>query len=207
MPNDADWTGSRADVDRWLVARARLLCGRYRLPRSLAEDLAQATWVRSLHNPGTPSNSIVIKAWLTVALDREIKDRLRRRSRRPTVSAESEESALGAQSGREDDPAALAERDDLVSVLGEVIDAFPRPYCNILELAYLRGWTRRQVETWLREWRPIGPDEARRLYSMARRLLGRAFTPDGDIRAPVCGLPKENAWTTTPSPPFARHPP
>ena len=105
------------------------------------------------------------------------------------------------------DPALAAQlRDDLDLALAR-IDRLPPPYREIAHLQYVAGWTRPEVVTYLRAWRPeSGDGTCARLLGRTHEML-RALGEGADPRRrwPRRYAANENRWIDTPPPPIPRH--
>jgi DNA-directed RNA polymerase specialized sigma24 family protein len=86
----------------------------------------------------------------------------------------------------------LADPDPRADVVGQAVlrdlwvyapglfERLPPPLRQIATLQYLSGWTRRDIVAWLRRWRPIGKEEARKQIKRTHRAL-----------VSICGLDQE----------------
>lgn len=99
------------------------------------------------------------------------------------------------------DPERRAVLEDLWSQAPALLERLPPPCRQIATLQNLRGWSRRQVSTWLVSWRPVGEEEVRRLFVRTHRML-RALGSGEDLSEvwKSGGNPKKNPWLTTPPP-------
>ena len=99
---------------------------------------------------------------------------------------------------------AVAGREEAMRALA-FAQRIPRPYSMIAALQ-AAGQSRREILAVLRGWRPIGPDELRRLIKHTHVML-RACDRGEDPQAvwPWRYSPKRNSWLRTPPPPPPQH--
>lgn len=98
------------------------------------------------------------------------------------------------------DPEMNAVLKELWTQAPALMSRLPPPFLQIAKLQYLRGWSRRDISTWLRAWRPVGEQEVRRLLSRSHALLsalGRG-RPASQLWDEGVAFSRKNPWLTTP---------
>lgn len=145
-------------------------------------------------------------AWLGAAIRHRSADMARRAPLdRPSLEAAPEGPAEPLDESRGADPASAAALTDLWEQAPALLAALPPPFRQIAVLQFLEGWTRKEIARWLRRWRPIGWEEARRLITEGHRQIRSLGGPSQGPCGRLAGLdPKENPWRTTPPPPAHR---
>ncbi|HXF68438.1 MAG TPA: sigma-70 family RNA polymerase sigma factor [Thermoflexus sp.] len=96
--------------------------------------------------------------WLYAMIRNRAIDQLRRRRARPPQAPEIEPESMEAAAA---DPAVetLAEREELAQAIREAMATLPESQRRVLELAYFRGWTHREIAEYLGE--PLGTVKSR----------------------------------------------
>lgn len=172
------------------------------------EDVAQEALLRLWIAVRAGNRIKAPRAWVErvvryIALDAA---RGRRRAPGPAPGLRQDERSIeeiGCVSARDPDTAVVLS--DLWTSAPTLFARLPPPCREIVTLQYLRGWSRREIVSWLLDWRDVGEDEARRMIKRSHALL-RCL---GRSRDPVSLWPtgwnrKKNRWLTTPPPPLAR---
>ncbi len=101
------------------------------------------------------------------------------------------------------DPSEAAAESEAVALARTFVDLLPPPQRQIARLRYLEGAPTRAIRQWLRIWRPVGDDEARRMVKRTYAML-RALGEGKNLREqwPLAFHAGRNRWLTTPPPPF-----
>ncbi|GBD10187.1 ECF RNA polymerase sigma factor SigK [Candidatus Thermoflexus japonica] len=104
--------------------------------------------------------------WLYAMVRHRAIDQLRRRRARPSQAHEIEPESMEAAAA---DPTveALAEAEELARAVREAMAALPEAQRQVLELAYFRGWSHREIAEYLGE--PLGTVKSR-LHLALRKL-------------------------------------
>jgi len=191
-------------VRRWLLELARHACRGTRSAYFDADDVAQSVWLRyfRVFSQGEPHNQ---RGWLRTAVRMQVLDILRRESFKREHLDDSAIKELSDPNVDSQDPATEQRSRDANESMEREISQLPIPFREVMLLRHGHGWTRRQIETWLRTWRAIGPDEAHRIFRGARTMLERRWgKPSAGASTRSKRGKKKNPWETTP-PPFERH--
>jgi DNA-directed RNA polymerase specialized sigma24 family protein len=193
-----------APDEAWMVLwRLVMVAARRIAPRTEAEDLAGETALRFLEAGGALVGRASLQAPLAalvrrVAMNihfRSLAKRWRRRAIALRLAARGDGSRLVEPVSRAT-PAAIAELADEVAALLRAAGSLPPPFRQIA-LRRLDGATLSEVTAFLRAWRPIGSDEARRLWRLTTNLLQSILGTGGSRGFPrPCEAGKP--WATTP---------
>ena len=180
--------------------RARILARNLRGPLS-SDDLAQEALLRLIRARRRGSDVRSPEVWLDRVM-RRVAGQARRRERERMLVMR-----IGIESRDQDREAETAAGPETGVILKDLMDHFrrrlaelPPPCREIAELRYIEGWRRDQVIAWLRIWRPIGREEARRQLKRTLRAI-RALGNDAAEPRLVRGAGRKNAWSATPAPP------
>ncbi len=140
-------------------ARAFSLALRILGDRETAEEVVlDVFWSIWQHASSFMPERARFTTWLYAMVRRRAIDQLRRRRARPSPAHEIE---LEAREATAADPAveALAEAEEMARAIREAMAALPEAQRQVLELAYFRGWSHREIAEYLGE--PLGTVKSR----------------------------------------------
>ena len=198
--------GEWAALDRWADVVARRLATRSGFDEHVARDVKQAALL-ALCEESRQAQSLRIrstKAWVRCVMKRGFHDIHRGRpgacgpARCPQVGDLDDLPSPGR-----DGPEARATRRDLMQEAERLLGSLPPPHREIACRRFREDWSRREVIAWLRLWRPVGEECARKLLRQTNRMLW-ALGHGVDVRGRWPGRfsPKRNRFLRTPLPPL-----
>ena len=177
---------------------------RYGWDGHIVEDVAQEALLRLWTAVRAGDRIRAPLAWVErvvryIALDAA---RGRRRALGPAPGLRLDERSIeeiGCDSTRDPDTAVVLS--DLWASAPTLFARLPPPCREIATLQYERGWSRKDIVSWLLDWRDVGEEEARRMIKRSHallRCLGRSREPDS--LWPTGWNREKNRWLTTPPP-------
>lgn len=135
-------------------------------PETAEEVVLDVFWSIWQHGGAFMPERSRFTTWLYAMVRNRAIDQLRRRRARPSRVHEVEPESIEAAAA---DPAveALAEAEELARAVREAMAALPEAQRRVLELAYFRGWSHREIAEYLGE--PLGTVKSR-LHLALRKL-------------------------------------
>lgn len=135
-------------------------------PETAEEVVLDVFWSVWQHAGAFMPERARFTTWLYAMVRNRAVDRLRRRRARPP---EVPERALEPREAAAADPAveAMAEAEELAQAIREAMASLPEAQRRVLELAYFRGWTHREIAEHLGE--PLGTVKSR-LHLALRKI-------------------------------------
>lgn len=201
---DRNWT----ELAEFALRRAQSVTRKHALDLELAEEIAQETIVQFwlAENAGRTIEST--STWVSGTLRHLAADHAMGRCRGIHALAPARSDAKDpddTKARKWSDPERNATLEDLWSRAPKLLAQLPPPCRQLAILQFIHGFSRLDLEHWLRSWRPIGAEEVRRLLRRTHSML--RGLGDGGARADVrfSGQdPRQNPWSTTPPPPLVR---
>jgi RNA polymerase sigma factor (sigma-70 family) len=185
------------------MQRSVRLASRLGWDAQLSEDVAQEAVLRLWVAIDDGKRVESPEAWIKGAIRRIYSNRMRgaRGELRRLLARSSDTFLERVAASLWADPERQATLCELSARLPALLWRLPPPCRQIALLQHAQGSSRAEVIAFLRGWRPVGTDEARRLIKLTHAML-RALGRDEDPSAlwPQTSGRKKSPWLTTPPP-------